>query len=316
MKKLLLVLLAILVLFCISIYLFIPGKLNISSAVVVGATDNGTQRFIVDESNWAKWWADSTPAVSSIKQPDGSFVTNGDVFRVTEKFYKSAKVNIRHNNLQVETNLVIIPLQQDSTGIEWTGSVTMSANPFKRFSQYLEAKEVKKNMSQVLNNLRRFLDKPENIYGIPIERTSIKDTLFVSAKSISSSYPSTPMIYELIKKIQSFAVKNGVKQTGSPIYNINEITNKQFQLMAAIPIDKTIKDEGIFASKKMIPGSFMITEVVGGEYTVAAAAKSLQQYFTDYRKTSMAINFTMLITDRLYQTDTTKWITRLYMPVY
>ena len=71
-----------------------------------------------------------------------------------------------------------------------------------------------------------------------------------------------------------------------------------------------------YTFKKMIKGSFMVTEVVGGEYTVAKASKSLQQYFTDYKKTSMAINFTMLITDRMYQPDTTKWITRLYQPVY
>ena len=313
MKKMTLILLSALALFCICIYIFIPSKLNISSAIVINTTDNGTERFIIDENNWSKWWNYSA---TDTKKPASSFIVNGDVFRLTEKFYKSAKINIQHGKQQVETKLVIIPLRLDSTGIEWKYVDTMSVNPFTRFMQYLEAKQIKKNMDQVLNNLRLFLAKNENVYGIPIERTSIKDTLFISAKSIFTEYPGTPDIYGLINKIQLFTANKGARQTGNPIYNITEIDRSQFQLMAAIPVDRSIMDADGFSLKKMIKGSFIVTEVVGGEYSVAKASKSLQQYFTDYKKTSMAINFTMLITDRMYQPDSTKWITRLYQPVY
>lgn len=269
----------------------------------------------MNEENWNKWWnyGDSN---SQIKQPAGVFTIYGDVFNLTEKFYNAAKITIQHKQQTVISNLVIIPLGLDSTGIEWKYSVISSSQPFKRLTQYLEAKEIKKTIDKVLSNLRLFLAEPENIYGIQIERTSIKDTLFISAKSTHTKYPTTPDVYNLIKKIQLFASGKGIKQTGNPIFNINETDNKQFQLMAAIPTDTELADEKGFAFKKMIKGSFMVTEVTGGEYSVTQASKSLQQYFTDYKKTSMAINFTMLITDRIYQPDTTKWITRLYQPVY
>lgn len=315
MKKTLLVLAAALVLFCVCIYIFIPGKLNISSAAVINTTENSIDRYIMDELNWRKWWNYSQPA-STTKEPADVFLSNGVVFKLTEKFYKSATISIQHDEQQVASKLAIIPLGLDSTGIEWKYSVITSANPFKRFTQYLKAKEIKKNMDEVLSNLRLFLAEKGNIYGIQIERTSLKDTLFITTKSILKDYPTTPDIYNLIKKIQLFAAKQSIKQTGSPIFNITETDSKQFQLMAAIPADKSLPDVDGFAFKKMIKGSFMVSEVVGGEYTVAKASKSLQQYFTDYKKTSMALNFTMLITDRMYQPDTTKWITRLYQPVY
>ena len=120
----------------------------------------------------------------------------------------------------------------------------------------------------------------------------------------------------MVQKIQAYIKTKAALQTGNPIFNISETGKNQYQLMCAIPIDKTITGNNAFACKKMIKGSFMIAEVVGGDSTVKKASASLQQYFADYRKTSMAINFNMLITDRIYQPDTAKWITRLYYPVY
>jgi hypothetical protein len=244
------------------------------------------------------------------------YILNGDEFKMTHVFYRSANIHIHHKELELESKLVMIPLRLDSTAIEWKSAVTTSANPFSRFFQYLEMKSVKKNMDQVLATLKRFLSKNENIYGISIQRTSIKDTSFISAKSVFKTYPSTPQIYGLIQTIQAFTAKNNVKQTDAPIYNITQIENGQYQLMAAIPVDRTLPDNNTFSSKRMVRGSFMVTEVVGGEYTVEKALQSLKQYFNDYRKTSMAINFTMLITDRMLQPDTCKWITKLYQPVY
>lgn len=315
MKKLLLVLLLALIALCISSYIFIPSTLNISSAVTVGATDNGTQRFINDETNWTKWW-NYHDSNSITKASIGSFIINGDVFRLTEKFYKSVKINIQHKKQQLGSTMVVIPLQQDSTSIQWNCSLPTSSNPFKRVMQYMEAKKIKNNIEQVLANLSLFLSKKENIYGIHIDRISIKDTLFVSTKSIFTTFPTTPDIYNLIQKTQLFAARKGAKQTGNPIFNITQIDNKHYQAMVAVPVDRTLSDNDVFSLKKMIKGSFIVTDVVGGDYTVNNASMNLQQYFDDYRKTSMAMKFTMLITDRMYQPDTTRWITRLYLPVY
>lgn len=316
MKKLLLVLVVLLILFCISSYIFIPARIDIGSSAVMRASENGTQRFAIEEKNWPAWWSPAVEYNGPRKGPQDSFMANGDIFKLTEKLYKSAKINIQHGILQVPSELVIIPLGVDSTGIQWRCSLETGFNPFKRYSQYLAAAEIKKNMDIVLFRLRSFLDKTENVYGIRIERVSTIDTLLVTSKTVLSTYPSTPRIYELIKTIQAYATRNGARQAGNPIYNVTRTNDNQLQLMAAVPVDKEIKPRDRFLFKRMVRGSFMVTEVVGGEYTVEKAAQSLKQYFEDYRKTSMAINFTMLVTDRMYQPDTTKWITKIYQPVY
>lgn len=317
MKKLLLALLSILVLFFAGVYIFIPAKLNITSSVVAKTTDLGTERFVIDETKWEQWWNYNNQFAESKNPQQGkTFLANGYEFKVTGKFYKSLEIEIHSNKQQVASKLVIVPLALDSTGIEWKSELAMGSNPFSRISRYMEAKSIKKIMDEVLLNLKNFLSKPENVYSINIERNHLKDTLYVSSKVMLSAYPSNKEIFDLIYKINAYIEKNGTRPTGSPIYNVTEMDRNRFQLMAAVPVNRSLKEIDGFAMKYMVKGSFIISEVVGGNATVNTAAKNLQQYFDDYKKTSMAMNFTMLVTDRMLQPDSSKWITRLYHPVY
>ena len=315
MKKLLLVLLSAMILLCAGIYLLIPKNISIASTVFVKTTDLGAERFILDESNWGKWWNhnDSSSTSSIATAP---FSRNGDEYRLVQKFYKSADIQISHKGQSLNTRILIVQLALDSTGIEWKCGLSGGNNPYTRLVNYFEARQIKKNMEQVLGNLNVFLSNVENVYGINIEKNHLKDTLYVTTKTDLTHYPSTEEIYSLIKKIQSYTNKNGVQQSGNPIFNVTEMDNNRYQLMAGIPVNQLVKEADGFSTKNMVKGFFMISEVVGGNHTVEKASQSLQQYFLDYRKTSMAMNFDMLVTDRMLQPDSSKWITKLYRPVY
>jgi predicted transcriptional regulator YdeE len=317
MKKLIWFLLFLLVAGTAVIYLLIPETIKFASVTTVHTTDNGTQRFLIDESKWAKWWHFTDNQKEIADNPsDSLFEMNGDRYQLKEKFYKSASVRIYHNNDSLNSRITIIPLQLDSTGIEWTGSLQAGYNPIKRLTAYLQAKEMVTNMNAVLAHLRSFLSHNENIYGLNIEKVSILDTMFVAGKNFLKSPPITSDIYQLIKKIQQYAAEKGVKQSGSPIYNVTEMDKDKYQLMAAIPIHQIVPEEKGFTIKKMVQGSFMSADVMGGEHTVAKASERLHEFFNDFHKTSMAMNFNMLITDRTLQPDTSRWVTKLYMPVY
>lgn len=56
MKKLRWFLLFLLVAGTLTIYLLIPKTIRITSVTTVHTTDNGTQRFLIDETKWSKWW--------------------------------------------------------------------------------------------------------------------------------------------------------------------------------------------------------------------------------------------------------------------
>ena len=75
--------------------------------------------------------------------------------------------------------------------------------------------------------------------------------------------------------------------------------------------------KNIFA-RKMVHGNFFSGNgYKGGISTVNEALNQMQLLFSGLRyKTSMAIPFQYIITDRITEPDTTKWITKIYAPVY
>jgi hypothetical protein len=317
MKKLLLVLSVAMVVFCLAIYLFIPEKIPVSSVATMNTTDNGTQRFLIDETQWNKWWNYQDTSGNRNKQANsGTFVANHTRFSIKEKLYRSLLVGIAYQQEHIDSKLTVIPLKLDSTAVEWQFSLNGGYNPFRRIKQYLIARSVKKDMDDVLRHLQNFLSKNENIYGITIQKETTKDTLYLTRKTFLQNEPGTADVYHLIKTITDYAATKKLQPVGSPIYNITLMQDQQYQLMAGVPINKDLPDANGYSTKHMVKGSFMTTDVIGGVTEVQKASHALKQYFSDYRKTSMAMNFTMLVTDRLFQPDSSKWVTKLYMPVY
>ena len=314
MRKGLLILIGLLVLVYMAVLLFIPERIDITGFAIAKTSDNGTERYLLDTAKWNNWWNYTKPKADSSSQ--NRFIQNEDTYHLSNLYYKSADIQIQHHGQSLTSKLVIIPVTQDSTGIEWKTSLQGGSNPFTRLANYFEARKVKKNIDEVLFNAATFLSSLENVYGIHIERTTLKDTLFVTTKNILPANPDIHQVYELIKRIQAYLSKKSLKQSGNPIYNVSQLANNQFQLMAAVPVNKRIPDADGFSLKFMVKGSFMVTEVVGGDSSISKASHNLEQYFQDFRRTSMAMNFTMLVTDRQLQPDSSKWITKLYQPVY
>jgi hypothetical protein len=65
----------------------------------------------------------------------------------------------------------------------------------------------------------------------------------------------------------------------------------------------------------MVLGDILVTEVRGGPHHIKKGLQQLEYYLNDYQRTSPAIPFESLITDRSIQPDTAQWVTRIYYPV-
>ena len=62
-------------------------------------------------------------------------------------------------------------------------------------------------------------------------------------------------------------------------------------------------------------GNILVVEVRGDQQTINEAIKQIEKYITDYQRSIIAIPFQSLITDRSKESDSTKWITKIYYPV-
>lgn len=301
MKKWIIALSILVVLSVISIYIFIPSNLSISAVKGFNCTASGSFRTLSDQGKWAKWFPSSLD-------------TNN--YTINKLLLNTLYITIHNENDTIKSIIQLLPFSPDSTIIQWKCDMPTSNNPFNRIQRYQKAVAIKNDMDEILNHLRSFVEKPENIYGFDIQRTTFTDTLLMATKTTLKNYPSTPETYQLINFLKTHIAQKNVSQTGAPLQNVTPLGNNKFQVMVALPVNKVLEDVQPFFFRRMIPGNFMKAEVKGGPQTIKEALRQMQLYFSEHGKTAMAIPFEYLVTDRLTEPDTSKWITRIYAPVY
>lgn len=309
MKKMLLILVVFIALIFTGLYLFIPAKIHFRKSMYVQTSPNSAARFLLDDKAWHNWW----PAEPTNKD-DTLFPYKEYQYAVNWKMIMGDSVRIKTKNGYVNSLLNIIPINKDSTGFQWEGESAAETNIFKRVNNYFAQRKLQDNAAEIFTALKVYLEKNENVYGINIEHSMVVDTLLISTKKTFNSYPNTKQVYEMINDLKTYINKNAVLQTNPPMLHVVQDSG-MFKTMVALPISKSIPNTDKFIIKKMIAGKILITEAKGGSANAEATIKKVETYMDDYKMISPAISFQSLVTDRLKETDSTKWITKIYYPI-
>ena len=145
-----------------SVYLFIPSRLIISELGSAECSLPAAKRFIFAEQNWPAWsGTDSTS-------------TNEYRHRITNTFYSNTDIVISKDDEIYQTNLLLIPYNIDSTGIEWRDTLYSGNNPFTRITGYIKAKRLKKHIDSLMSRLLGFLNDKQKIYSITCFRRTAR----------------------------------------------------------------------------------------------------------------------------------------------
>jgi effector-binding domain-containing protein len=303
MKKWMIGFSALVALLLLAAYIAIPTKLTISDNIIMKVNLHSGYRCLTDNTKWKKLFENSANKKNC-------------KYKINRILLEGAEVLIEHQNLSVSSIIKIFSLNKDSSIINWTASIENSANPLKRVERYLSAHEIKTNMNNVLENMKRFMEKEENVYDIAVQQTTVKDTLLISTKNVFKNYPSVENIYSLITILKNYIKAHDAKETGYPMLNVTQTDSMNFLTRIAIPINKTVEENRAIEIKRMVAGKILVTKVKGGPYAITKAFNSLKNFLQDHQFSSPAIPFESLITNRLNERDTTKWVTNLYYPIY
>ncbi len=308
MKKWLSVLIILALLVLAGFYIFIPSQVSLTRYTKFRSTAGGTDRFLSQKEKWNAWWPGTVTA-------DSSYVYNGYTFSSNTPLPNTVEIQISKDSDTLSTALTILPLSRDSVAMTWQSAMETSFNPFQRLQRYNEAKRIDVTMKEILDTLRGFLEKNENVYNISVTQVMVTDTLLVTTKKIADQYPTTAEIYQLITQLKNYVSAQGAQEVSPPMLYVQHTEDNRIQTQVAIPVNKPLPDAGSIAFKRMVPGKILVTEIKGGPHTIRKAFTQLEFYVEDYKKINPAIPFEMLVTDRLQETDTTKWVTRIYYPV-
>jgi hypothetical protein len=311
MKKTILAILLVLMAGLISIYVFIPKDLKVSKVMAVNCSINAGKRFIMDTSQWIKWW----PAIDQKTSSNQILVWNQASHQANEALFNGMGLQTIFKERSIKGELIFAQLGLDSMAIFWNYQLSSGLNPIKKMGDYFFMKDLKEAISGPFKGLQAFLESKEKVYGMQIVQDMVKDTILVSTKKVLSTQPDQATVLAMIDQLKNYAQQTGAKQTGFPMLNVTILDSTHFQTMVALPVDKQIPETPNFSWKRMVAGKILIGEVRGGNYCAETGMKQMKQYVQDYHITSPAIPFYSFVTDRALEKDSTKWITRIYYPV-
>jgi hypothetical protein len=313
MKKWIVIAFSLVILFLVGIYFFIPDKIVVTRAIAANANQSGVYRFLSDASNWSLWWPDSS---STDKGANPVFESGGYRFEKTTQGYNSFEVIIKKNGAADSSVLHLFSWGIDSLTIEWGATINTGSNPLNKIRQFFKAENIGKKLEVILAAMQKYISNVKNIYGIDIKQEKMQIDFMVSIKKSFDRHPTTEDIYAEIDQIKKFIAQTQAIENNYPVLNISARDTAHFELVVALPVDRQVRNSGIFTERRMLKnGNLLVAEIRGGKNTVDSALKQIDIYARDHKYLNVALPFQQFMTDRIKVTDTSKWTTRIGYPI-
>jgi len=309
MKKLLFILAAAITIFFIWLYVFIPGKITIERSLKIEANQAALYRKLADNSTWKEWWPGTIDG-------SGTFNLNDEKFQPGPTRTFSIPLIIEDKHFRTTAELTLVPVLADSTILHIESSATIPYNPFQRIETYFGSRKLEDNFSSILQSLNKTYSKIAGLYDFDIQKKHVVDSILIFTSRETKGYPSVEKVYAMIDELKDYIKKHSATETGFPMQNIYTADSINYLIKVAIPVDRRLPDSGNIHYRRMLPnGNMLITEVKGKQEEINKAYQQIINYVSDYGRTSPAIPFESLVSDRRKERDSTKWITRIYYPV-
>jgi effector-binding domain-containing protein len=293
-------------------FFIMPLQSSIRETIQFSANSNALFRQLMRDTVWHRWW----PGKIEFKSKEREFICNQTSFASPKFYLNSISFRTSFNSITTNSILSISAPKNDSVVVVLDCKIPLSTNPVTRIKMLFASSHIRATYKEFLNELSAYFSVRKNLYDLDIRETTVGYEYVVSTTRIFSHYPTNPEVYSMISDLKVFLSKNSGKELGAPMMHVEKTGNQTFHTQVAIPTDQKFNETNEIKSKWLLKGGhILVAKVTGGRTSVADASKQLSYYILDNRKSPVAISFEYLITNRLEEPDSSKWITELYFPV-
>jgi hypothetical protein len=289
-----------LIILLITSYFFIPNIISNIIEVESGCKTAVLRRMLITDTGNIKKVSslDFSLMLDDIQNPSLLLNVEG------EKIY----VSINHYSNAAGNNVLV-------------GSYSLNAdfNYMKKVKNFYLNYKFKNDLKAVLKDICQNCENKNKIYGGKIEEVRLQDSTLIFTKNVSDSFPDIKEIYNQIEKLLNYAKTKGAITTNFPMLNIRKSKiNSKFEYSIALPVNKDLPAFESITPKRMLSGGkFLMMEVKGGGFDhISKMEINLENYLLDHSYNSPAIPFQSLVTNRLLENDSTKWVTKLFYPIF
>lgn len=312
MKKLIAGIILALIALLLYSWLFIPANVIIETQISFKASPAGLIRRLSEKGSLAAWWPGETKTQNTKK----SFLYHGTSYTLQVSDMSLLSVELNKNAKVLKTRLYLFSVDKDSTKLVWLGKIPVTGNLFSKIYHYQEAKNIKSDIETLLGSMAAWYSKSEHVYGSVIHIIPVSDTSMIAIFSRSKTYPGNSSIYAFVSKLQQYAETKGASQSGYPMVNIKKSGPEDFSMEVALPINKVIESSASIVQKRLPPGKILETEIKGGTQATIHAIDEIKNYGLDRQMSMYVIPYYSLITNRITEPDSSRWITKVLCPIF
>lgn len=291
------------------IWFVIPSTYHLLISLPVHTRYNAASRVINNNQYWQRWWpgivlSDSMFEYKQLRFTTGPIQINGAI------------VQIEKGEDRINGTITAIFKDQDSTAIQFQSKIPLSSNPVSRLLLFMKARSIKKDMYEFMGAMQQKFETTQAIYGIDISKQRVTDSSLIAVRKSFTGMPITKDIYQMIESADNYIRQQGGTVVNPPMLNIYTEDSLHYEAMVALPVNKDLPATATFMLKKMVLGNILMAEVTGDVHAVNKAQQELNNFVQDLQKVAPAIPYQSLVTNRLTKPDSSKWVTRLYYPVF
>jgi hypothetical protein len=287
---------------------FLPASQTTETSFVSSLPAQVVLRELADTTRWSDWWPGQKINDSSYLIGQKTFV-NGPV--LMNGF--TAKHGSGSPLIKLRVSFQPNPGNQSSFNI--SSAYLFSKNPFSKAVQYLDYLSWKKSARIFSDSVKSYFTHTEKIYGFSIRRENVPNADYISASLVYREPPAQATIDSLVTTLRSYANTQQATMVNQPIMHVIPDSGT-YKLMVALPINREIPSGKGFQYKQMILGYILIADVQGGPHKIQQCQEAMERYMMDHGKSSPAIPFQRMLTDRAQVKDSSKWITAVNYPVF
>ncbi|MBT9484693.1 hypothetical protein [Sediminibacterium sp.] len=307
MKKVLYILVP--VLFFVIISYLLPNEKATTETVSVPMPVDAVTRVMTNQQEWGKWFPGS-------KSNDTTYMYYEAPITIHKVLMNGFKGTMINKDMEISLDFSFIAGKNARTDFTLNTVMKLSYNPILRFKQFLSLNAAEDDSKRLLYQIQDYFSDVLKVYGYPIEMQKVPNSSYVSTKQTYDHEPTSDEIYALIDEVNEFIAGVEVKIVNFPIMNVFKEDSTNYTLMVAVATERDIPSSGKFMLKNMMLGNIVVCEVTGDKTVIQKCNEAVKNYVQDYRKTSPAISFERLITNRRTIRDSTKWRTTINYPVF
>ena len=90
------------------VYIFIPKSIHIHCNTLIGVTQGGLFRNLIEKNNWNEWWPDATSEKTTFIQETYSYKKNR--YEITKKTFNTIDVLIKSKSTTGISSITMFPL--------------------------------------------------------------------------------------------------------------------------------------------------------------------------------------------------------------